>query len=39
MSLHTVQLWQLWLEYLLAKAANDEITAAQKLNDLMETLQ
>jgi hypothetical protein len=30
--------WRLWIEYLLAKADGDEIKAAQKLNELMETL-
>jgi len=30
--------WLLWIEYLLAKADHDEITAARKLDELMETL-
>jgi hypothetical protein len=30
--------WQLWIEYLLAKADHDEAAAARKLGELMETL-
>lgn len=32
----TEQQWRLWLEYLLAKADGDEITATQKLKELLE---
>jgi hypothetical protein len=38
MSERTQTQWRLWTEYLLAKADGNEVEAAQKLSELMETL-
>jgi len=38
MSDRTKAQWRLWIEYLLAKADHDEVTATRKLDELMETI-